>query len=240
MYAELHCHSAYSFGDGASEPAELAAAAAERGYEALAITDHDGVSGAMEFAHACARGRRAGRSSGAELTVEGGCHITLLVESTDGLGQPLPADHEGARGHPRGRGDARSPAALAAARRARGARRGARLPVGLRARRRARRPLGARRSSRRRGDGAAAALGIRARAASGSSCSAPSGATTARATAGWPPSPPALGVPCVATGNVHAHDRSRARRSRTRWSRSAWARPSTRARGCGAATRRRC
>ncbi len=53
MYTELHCHSAYSFLDGASEPAELAAAAADLGYEALALTDHDNVCGAMEFAHAC-------------------------------------------------------------------------------------------------------------------------------------------------------------------------------------------
>ena len=30
-YAELHCHSAYSFLDGASHPVELAAAAAEQG-----------------------------------------------------------------------------------------------------------------------------------------------------------------------------------------------------------------
>ena len=31
MYTELHCHSAYSFLDGASDPAELAATAAELG-----------------------------------------------------------------------------------------------------------------------------------------------------------------------------------------------------------------
>jgi error-prone DNA polymerase len=52
-YVELHCHSAYSFGDGASAPEELAHRAAELGYEALAITDHDGAWGAMEFAQAC-------------------------------------------------------------------------------------------------------------------------------------------------------------------------------------------
>src|SRR3954468_20505992 len=52
-YVELHCHSAYSFGDGASAPEELAHRAVELGYEALAITDHDGVWGAMEFAQAC-------------------------------------------------------------------------------------------------------------------------------------------------------------------------------------------
>ncbi|MGH3028787.1 MAG: PHP domain-containing protein, partial [Gaiellaceae bacterium] len=42
-YVELHCHSAYSFLDGASLPEELAARAVELGYEALALTDHDGV-----------------------------------------------------------------------------------------------------------------------------------------------------------------------------------------------------
>jgi error-prone DNA polymerase len=52
-YVELHAHSAYSFLDGASAPEELAQAAAELGHEALALTDHDGVWGAMEFAQAC-------------------------------------------------------------------------------------------------------------------------------------------------------------------------------------------
>jgi hypothetical protein len=69
MYTELHCHSAYSFLDGASEPAELAAAAADFGYEALALTDHDGVYGAMEFAHACT-GVGIRPIVGTELTVE--------------------------------------------------------------------------------------------------------------------------------------------------------------------------
>src|SRR5947208_13483570 len=43
-YVELHAHSAYSFLDGASLPEELAARAAELGYDALALTDHDGRS----------------------------------------------------------------------------------------------------------------------------------------------------------------------------------------------------
>src|SRR2546423_4308125 len=51
-YVELHAHSAYSFLDGASLPEELALRAAELGYEALALTDHDGVYGSLEFAHA--------------------------------------------------------------------------------------------------------------------------------------------------------------------------------------------
>ena len=98
-YVELHCHSAYSFGDGASDPAELAAAAAGLGYEALAITDHDGVSGAMEFAHAC-KGLGVRPIVGAELTVEGGCHITLLVDSKAGWGnlcRLITKAHEGTR-----------------------------------------------------------------------------------------------------------------------------------------------
>ena len=52
-YVELHAHSAYSFLDGASSPEELAAAAAVHGYRRVALTDHDGLWGAMEFAHAC-------------------------------------------------------------------------------------------------------------------------------------------------------------------------------------------
>ena len=52
MYAELHCHSAYSFLDGASQPDELVAAAVELGYDALALTDHNGVFGSMEHAQA--------------------------------------------------------------------------------------------------------------------------------------------------------------------------------------------
>ncbi len=49
-YVELHCHSAYSFLDGASLPEELAQRAGELGYTALALTDHNSVSGSMELA----------------------------------------------------------------------------------------------------------------------------------------------------------------------------------------------
>ncbi|NNF11366.1 MAG: error-prone DNA polymerase [Acidimicrobiia bacterium] len=48
-YAELHAHSNYSFLDGASWPAELVERAAELGYSALAVTDHDGFYGAVHF-----------------------------------------------------------------------------------------------------------------------------------------------------------------------------------------------
>jgi error-prone DNA polymerase len=86
-YVELHAHSAFSFGDGASLPDELALAAAEQGHEAIALTDHDGVWGAMEFAQAC-KGQGVRPITGAEMTViDGGSetfHLTLLVEDAGG------------------------------------------------------------------------------------------------------------------------------------------------------------
>ena len=87
-YVELHAHSAYSFLDGASQPEELVARAVELGYEALALTDHDGLYGSLEFAHAAkALGLRP--ITGCELTLEGTArsgrtHVTVLVESRQG------------------------------------------------------------------------------------------------------------------------------------------------------------
>src|SRR6476659_5034989 len=82
-FTELHAHSAYSFLDGASLPEELAVRAAELGYEALALTDHDGVYGSLEFAHA-AKAFGVRPITGAEVTLAGGSHVTLLVESPRG------------------------------------------------------------------------------------------------------------------------------------------------------------
>src|SRR3954451_1917370 len=74
-YVELHAHSADSSLDGASLPEELAARAAELGYDALALTDHDGVYGSLEFAHAAKHlGVRA--ITGAEVTLAGGVGST--------------------------------------------------------------------------------------------------------------------------------------------------------------------
>src|SRR3954452_22727130 len=125
-YVELHCHSAYSFGDGASAPEELAHRAAELGYESLAITDHDGVWGAMEFAEACkafgvrpivgaemtitypeassqgARKATGDPSSARILPVPPG-HLTLLVENADGwrnLCRLVTEAHKDTRPHP--------------------------------------------------------------------------------------------------------------------------------------------
>ncbi|MBO0767930.1 MAG: PHP domain-containing protein, partial [Solirubrobacterales bacterium] len=83
MYTELHAHSAFSFLDGASLPEELAGAAAAAGYGAFALTDHNSVSGSMEFAQACAGlGLRA--IHGAEVTLDDDRHLTLLVENQTG------------------------------------------------------------------------------------------------------------------------------------------------------------
>ncbi len=82
-YVELHCHSAYSFLDGASQPEELVAAAVNRGHAALALTDHDSLSGSMEFAQAAkSLGLRA--IHGAEVTLADGRHLTLLVRDATG------------------------------------------------------------------------------------------------------------------------------------------------------------
>src|SRR5690349_13088518 len=72
-YAELHCHSHFSFLDGASSPDELVERAVELGLTGLAVTDHQGLYGVVRFASA-ARG--------------GGLRpiVALEVELVDALG----------------------------------------------------------------------------------------------------------------------------------------------------------
>ena len=48
-YGELHCHTNFSFLDGASHPEDLVDGAVELGYESLAITDHNGFYGVSRF-----------------------------------------------------------------------------------------------------------------------------------------------------------------------------------------------
>ena len=68
-YAELHCHTNFSFLDGASHPEELADEAARQGLAALAVTDHDGLYGVVRFALA-ARATGLPTVFGAELTLD--------------------------------------------------------------------------------------------------------------------------------------------------------------------------
>src|SRR5262245_40969611 len=49
-YAELHCHTNFSFLDGASAPDELAERAIELGLTGLGITDHQGLYGLVRAA----------------------------------------------------------------------------------------------------------------------------------------------------------------------------------------------
>jgi len=128
-YIELHAHSAFSFLDGASTPLELAEAAEAHGYEALALTDHDGIWGSREFAESC-KGLELRPITGAELTLAPGspfadgpasraggdtsarrtpavepdpAHLTLLVENAAGyrnLCRLLTAAHSHTRDNP--------------------------------------------------------------------------------------------------------------------------------------------
>ncbi len=97
-YAELHTHSNFSFLDGASHPEELAAEAVRLGLSALALTDHDGLYGAVRFAEA-ARALGLPTVFGAELTLTSagtpapprtgvpdpdGTHLVVLARSPGG------------------------------------------------------------------------------------------------------------------------------------------------------------
>jgi error-prone DNA polymerase len=82
-YAELHSHSNFSLLDGASSVEELVLRARELGYEALALTDHDGLYGVMEFAQ-MARAFGVRPIVGAEVTLADGCHLTILCETQEG------------------------------------------------------------------------------------------------------------------------------------------------------------
>jgi error-prone DNA polymerase len=102
-WAELHCHSSYSFLDGASSPEDLVIEAAERGLTALAITDHDGMYGVPQFAQAAARLRDSGGTLGtvfgAELSLDLGTGLRpgtgLGLEAGLKLGRSLGARSRG-------------------------------------------------------------------------------------------------------------------------------------------------
>lgn len=93
-YAELHAHSAFSFLDGASLPEELVTRAGELELDALALTDHNGFPGVVQFASAA---RTIGLPTviGTELATEfvetrtghpdpGGHHVLLLAHGPTG------------------------------------------------------------------------------------------------------------------------------------------------------------
>ena len=78
-WAELHCHSAYSFLDGASTPGELIAEAAECGLTAIAITDHDGMYGVPQFAQSAARFLASEEGAGSNVATVFGAELSLDI-----------------------------------------------------------------------------------------------------------------------------------------------------------------
>ena len=200
-YIELHCHSAFSFLDGASLPEELVAAAVERGHTALALTDHDTVCGLDGVRAGGAAARAAGDPRGGGHGPRPRRHAARRRPPPDAAGarrarlvEPLPAAHARGRAHARDRR-----AALA------------------------RRAVGARSTTSRstpRGSSASAAARARACATSRrcAGCCAAFGRDAFRVelqrpfprhdralNRGLAALAARLGVPCVATGNVHAH-----------------------------------
>ncbi|MDQ1431729.1 MAG: error-prone polymerase [Actinomycetota bacterium] len=126
-YAELHCHTNFSFLDGASHPEELAVEAARLGLAALAVTDHDGFYGAVRFALA-AREHALPTVFGAEMTLgitrpangepdPEGEHLLVLAEGPVGYARLARAISEaqmaGEKGAPRTTVDALARAARA-------------------------------------------------------------------------------------------------------------------------------
>src|SRR5881398_2807009 len=87
-YAELHCHSNYSFLEGASHPEELVARARDLEMPALAITDRNGLYGAVKFFGAA---ERAGIQPivGTELTIDDGSTPPKDRVDYDGWGDRL-------------------------------------------------------------------------------------------------------------------------------------------------------
>ncbi|MPZ52880.1 MAG: DNA polymerase III subunit alpha [Acidimicrobiia bacterium] len=103
-YAELHCHSNFSFLDGASHPGELVERAAELGYEGLALTDHDGFYGAVRFWE---RARQLGLPAihGVELGLVAGAgddDPISVAESWDRDRGPINPDGRGRNRQPHG------------------------------------------------------------------------------------------------------------------------------------------
>ena len=78
-FIPLHCHSAFSLLDGASDPQALVKRAAELGLPALALTDADSVTGVVSFSRRC---RKAGIKplGGCDVRVEGLGRLTLLCD----------------------------------------------------------------------------------------------------------------------------------------------------------------
>ncbi|NNC41085.1 MAG: error-prone DNA polymerase [Acidimicrobiia bacterium] len=94
-YAELHSHTNFSFLNGVSHPEDLVERAVQLDYRALAVTDHDGMYGAVRFARA---------AKGAGLPAVFGVEIGLPAYPDSGVAHSSADD-------PIGRADARDASA---------------------------------------------------------------------------------------------------------------------------------
>ena len=83
-YAELHAHTNFSLLDGTSDPEKMVDTAAALGLRALAITDHDSVSGIIRFAAAAKKHEHFKAIIGVELTLTDQAHVVLLVKDVAG------------------------------------------------------------------------------------------------------------------------------------------------------------
>ncbi len=102
-FVHLHCHTTWSLLDGAIPAEALPHLAKALGFEAVAMTDHDALTGAVRFTKGC---RAAGIKPiyGAELTTDRG-HVTVIAKNATGYGnlcRLISKAHLGnERGHPR-------------------------------------------------------------------------------------------------------------------------------------------
>jgi error-prone DNA polymerase len=102
-YVELRCRSAFSFLAGASLPEDLVTRAAALGHDTIALADRNGLYGAPRFFQAAkAAGLRA--IVGADVVVDGGDTLHLLVESRAGYTNLCRLLTAGALGRAKGEG----------------------------------------------------------------------------------------------------------------------------------------
>jgi len=100
-FVHLHCHTPFSFLDGASRVEDLIRRAAELNMPALAVTDHNNLSTAVQFAQVASKaGIKA--IQGVEVSLEDGSHLTLLAQNTQGYACLCELITRAHLNHPRG------------------------------------------------------------------------------------------------------------------------------------------
>src|SRR5437868_5834586 len=97
-YVHLHCHSHYSLLDGANRIPELVAHTKSQGMNAIALTDHGNLYGAIEFYRECKSAGinpiigyeayvapRTRQDRTAQKRGDAGFHLTLLAQNATGF-----------------------------------------------------------------------------------------------------------------------------------------------------------